>query len=386
VKERGHPLIRTGALALGLVAAGAAGWAPTIAPAAGEIAAGALADGDAATAGLAGAIEALRAATTGEAQIAALTGAIRAYEVALADLRDALRQASLRERALAPRIAEGSARLAAVLGALGTIGPEPDARVLLHPGGPLEALRAGLVLAEAGDALAAGLAPLRADMDEAAALAALRTDAEGQLTAGLAAVQAARAALARAMADRTDLPLRLADDPAALEMLAEDARTIAELALGLAPDPGLASAAAGFADARGRLPLPVGGRLLRGFGEPDAAGIARPGLVVATMPGALVTAPAAGTVRFRGRLGDYGNVIILEPGTGYLLVFAGLGEAHVATGEMVAAGAPLGLMPVGAAQGEGAAGGGIADQTLYMELRMAGEPVDPAGWFGIVPR
>jgi septal ring factor EnvC (AmiA/AmiB activator) len=386
VKAGARRLVRAGALALGIFAAGTAAWMPTLAPAADGGAGGALAGGDAAADALEGAIEAMRAATTGKAQIAALTEAIRAYEAALAGLRDALRQAALRERALAPRIAEGAARLAAVLGALGAIGTAPDTRALLHPGGPVDALRAGLVLAEAGNALAAGLAPLRAAMDVAAALAALRTDAEGQLTAGLAAVQAARAALARAMADRTELPLRLADDPAALAMLAQDARTIADLALGLAPDPGLAAEAAGFEQARGRLPLPVGGRLLRGFGEADAAGVARPGLVFATMQGALVTAPVAASVRFRGGLGDYGKVIILEPGAGYLLVLAGLGETHVATGEMVAAGAALGLMPGAEGQGGLAAGGGIADQTLYMELRMAGEPIDPAGWFGLAPR
>jgi septal ring factor EnvC (AmiA/AmiB activator) len=46
----------------------------------------------------------------------------------------------------------------------------------------------------------------------------------------------------------------------------------------------------------------------------------------------------------------------------------------------------LGLMPGAEGQGALAAGGGIADQTLYMELRMAGEPIDPAGWFGFAPR
>ena len=64
---------------------------------------------------------------------------------------------------------------------------------------------------------------------------------------------------------------------------------------------------------RGHLPLPVKGQVIRGFGEKDAAGIARPGLVIATEPRALVTAPVAATIRYRGPLLDYGNVMILEP-------------------------------------------------------------------------
>ncbi len=55
---------------------------------------------------------------------------------------------------------------------------------------------------------------------------------------------------------------------------------------------------------RGSLPLPVTATVLHRFNEADAAGIVRPGWVLATGPGALVTAPAAATVRFQGPLLD----------------------------------------------------------------------------------
>jgi len=134
--------------------------------------------------------------------------------------------------------------------------------------------------------------------------------------------------------------------------------------------------------------MPVRGALLRRAGEPDAAGIRRPGMVVATRPQALVTAPAAATIRYLGPLLDYGKVMILEPGDGYLLVLAGLGEVYGAVGEVVPAGSPVGLMggrEAGAAealagQGDATAGSGRSE-TLYVELRRGAEPVDPAPWF-----
>ena len=85
---------------------------------------------------------------------------------------------------------------------------------------------------------------------------------------------------------------------------------------------------------------------------------------------------------------DYGNVIILEPEAGYLLILAGLDTVYVNTGAFIPAVGPLGLMHGGAqsdtkdlivatVQGSGAA----LSETLYMELRENGVPVDPAEWF-----
>ena len=135
------------------------------------------------------------------------------------------------------------------------------------------------------------------------------------------------------------------------------------------------------------LPLPVAGRLLRAAGEPDAAGIARPGLVLATDPAAIVTAPASGTVRYAGPLLDYGNVIILEPRPGTLLVFAGLSQVYARLSEIVTQGAPLGLMGGGSPGNadfllDSVAGGGASrSETLYIEVRQGGMPTDPATWF-----
>ena len=99
-----------------------------------------------------------------------------------------------------------------------------------------------------------------------------------------------------------------------------------------------------FASAMGTLPLPVQGWVLRQAGEADAAGIVRPGLVIATDPAALVTLPWPATIRYRGPLLDYGNVMIVEPASGYLLILAGLGTVFGETGDVLEAGAPVGFM------------------------------------------
>jgi murein hydrolase activator len=225
---------------------------------------------------------------------------------------------------------------------------------------------------------------LKAELQELADLRALQLSAGKVLERGLAAAQLARTALSQAISDRTDLPRRFTEDPDVLRGLLDSADTLDAFAAGLAPDPGSTTS---FADAAGRLPLPVLGTLLRAPGEADAAGVRRPGLTLATRPHALVTAPWPATIRYRGPLLDYGNVMILEPGDGYLLVLAGLDILYGEVGEVVATDAPLGLM--GGPKATSAefmtltpdGSGGRDTETLYMELRQGAQPVDPMPWF-----
>jgi septal ring factor EnvC (AmiA/AmiB activator) len=84
--------------------------------------------------------------------------------------------------------------------------------------------------------------------------------------------------------------------------------------------------------------------------------------------------------------------MILEPGDGYLLVLAGLDVVYGEVGEVVAGGAPLGLMGGSAAVTEEFATdstdgtGGRETETLYMELRQGAVPVDPLPWFAPLAR
>lgn len=342
-----------------------------------------------ASADLEEAVAALDAATEARDRVAALSQTIRAYESGLAALRGALREAALREATLQLAFDAKRDGIGRLLGVLATMEANPGPLLLLHPEGALGTARSGMILADVTPALQSEAAALRAELQELADLRALQLSAGEVLQTGLAKAQAARTELSQAISDRTDLPRRFTEDPEVLKGLVDSADTLDAFAAGLSPDAG---ADASFAGEKGRLPLPVLGTILRRPGEADAAGVRRPGVTLATQARALVVAPWPATIRYRGPLLDYGNVMIVEPGDGYLLVLAGMETLYGEVGEVVAAEAPLGLMggpattSVEFVAGAPDGSGGRGSETLYMELRQGAVPVDPMPWFAGLAR
>lgn len=323
------------------------------------------------------AAEQLAAADGAQDRIAALTATVRAYETGLAALRSALRAAEIRETALQAGFAAERAQLSRLVGVLTRLEATPKPVFLLHPDGPLGAARAGMMVADLTPAVAEQARSLKARLEELRLIRAAQATTRDLLAEGLRDVQAARVALGDAMDRRIALPDRVRPDPALMRQLLQGSDSLDGFAAGLT---GLAApeAPVGFAARKGKLALPVAAQVLRGFNQPDPAGVARPGLVLAAAPRALVTAPSAATILYVGPFLDYGNVMVLEPEDGFLLVLAGLADTYGQIGEIVAVGAPLGLMP-------GADGITVAGQTrretLYLELRQGGTPLDPRQWF-----
>lgn len=319
-------------------------------------------------------------------RVEALTATVRAYEEGLTALREGLRRAALRERALRTAFAARRDEIAGLTAALAALDRADAPLMLLHPAGPLGAARSGMLMEAVAPALRSEARRLSAEIEEARLLRALQEGSTATLTEGLRGAQEARLALGQAISERTELPRRYADDPQALAALLAGADTLESFAAGLTAVPLVGSnpVTQSFQALKGRLPLPVASQPLRAFGEADAAGVTRPGQVRATQPQALVTAPAAATIRYAGPLLDYGNVIVLEPDAGYLMVLAGLGQSYVTADQVVDAGAPLGLMGgalAAPADGGQEGSGGAPPETLYMELRVDGVPVDPKEWF-----
>ncbi|WP_407926017.1 murein hydrolase activator EnvC family protein [Cochlodiniinecator piscidefendens] len=334
---------------------------------------------------------ALQEANQARDRVAALTQTIQAYEEGLGALREGLRQAAVREAAIAIVFDAKREQIAQLLGVLQSMQNAPAPVLLLHPSGPMGTARSGMILSEITPALQAQADELRFQLEEVSLLRALQEGAAATLLEGLKGVQDARTALSQAISDRTELPIRFTEDPAQLQALLQSSETLSGFADGLAdlPETDLEIDTPDFASAQGELTLPVSGTVLRRFGETDAAGVVRPGLLIATRPSSLVTAPWPATLRYRGPLLDYGNVMILEPEEDTLLVLAGLGIVYGEVGEVVSAGAALGLMPQKPGQEDGIllnvtdGSGNDRTETLYIELRQGNDPVDPAIWFAI---
>ncbi len=331
----------------------------------------------------------LEAAQSARDRVRALTETVTAFEEGLGALRSGLRQASAREAQLSAQLIAQEREIASLLAVLQRVGGASSPVILLHPGGPTGAARAGMLVAEVTPALSAKAADVRRDLEELQALAALQTDASTRLEAALQQVQEARAALNQAMADRTDLPKRFVSDPINEAILIDTAETLDEFAAGLDRVilEEIAIVPPDLAGDKGALDLPVRGRLLRAADEADAAGIRRPGIIMATQPAALVTSPVPATIRYVGPLLDFGQVVILEPQAEVLFVFAGLETVYGAAGDVIKADAPLGLMGgVGdkiAAElsTDGDQTGTGRSETLYIEVRVNNTPEDPSDWF-----
>ncbi len=323
-------------------------------------------------------------------RVEALTETVRAYEEGLLALREGVRQAALRERAILFIFDAERERLSRLLGVLQSIQAAPGPSLLLHPEGPLGTARAGMIVADVTPAVASEAEVLRAQLEELTQLRAVQEAALTQLSDGLSGVQTARATLSQAIAERRTLPSPQALNTDAMQTILQNALSLDDFAEALRIQRPTATATLpNFADAQGALQPPVLGTVLRQFNEPDAAGVARPGLVLATRPNALLTAPWPSIVRYAGQLLDYGNVIILEPEADYLMIIAGSETVFVEAGQLLQANAPIGLMPGPDTTGEelimpeSPGGGAILSETLYLELRQAGRTVDPTEWFTI---
>ncbi len=332
----------------------------------------------------------LQSATKSRDRVAALTETVQAYEAGLAALREGLRRAAIREAQIGRELKAQEGEIARLLGVLQGMGQGPAPVMLLHPEGPMGTARSGMILADVTPALETRAAKLRYDLEEISILRELQEGAADELQSGLTGVQSARTSLSQAISDRTNLPVRFADDPVKTALLIASTETLEGFASGLSviqEDDAEAEVLPDVAFRMGDLSLPVESQVLRRAGEADAAGIRRPGLVLATRPNALVTSPTAATIRYRGPLLDYGNVMILEPQAGLMFVLAGMDTVFGDAGEVIPEGSPVGLMggqdpKIGSILStSGDLTGNERTETLYIEVRQGKDAVDPQIWF-----
>lgn len=332
----------------------------------------------------------LAAASGARDRVDALTRTIGAYEDGLNAMRQGLRQAALRERVILAEFDAASADLSRLLAVLMNIQDVQGPLGIIHPAGPLGTARSGMIVSDVTPAVRNRADELRASLEELATIRALQESAADRLQVGLRGAQDARAALSQAISNRSDLPLRFVADEQAMAVLVNSAEDLQDFASGLLDmkiNTAIDDPVRDFQAAKGTLDLPVDGRLLRGFNQADAAGITRPGLILSAQPGALVTAPWPATIRYAGPLLEYGNVMILEPEAGTLMILAGMNVLYGQVGQVISPGAAVGLMGgelpdvdsflLNSENGAGSS----QTETLYIEFRNGIDPIDPADWF-----
>lgn len=129
-----------------------------------------------------------------------------------------------------------------------------------------------------------------------------------------------------------------------------------------------ASQPVSFSLMKGRLPWPAHGSLVALSGR--AARLHR-GLTIKASEGDPIEAVAAGTVVFADTFRGYGNLCIIDHGTGYHTLYAHALEITVRVGERVEAGQVIGRV---------GSSGAAETPRLYFELRHRGRPIAPRAW------
>ena len=332
---------------------------------------------------------ALQEAVEARDRVRALTETVRAFEAGLGAMREGLRQVATREATLTRRLEARDGEIAQLLGVIQTIEISPPPVLMLHPSGPVGSARSGMMLADVTPGLARKAQELRSDLEEVQTLRLLQQSALDKMEQGLAGIQKARAELSQAIADRPDLPTRFTEDPVRTAILISSTETLGGFASGLSliGVEEIEDTDIDISEQKGEIDLPVQGVILHRAGDADAAGIRRDGIIVATRPRALVVSPVSATIRYRGPLLDLGNVVILEPQAETLFVLSGLDEVYGDTGQVIPAGTPVGIMGgttpnLGTILSLSSEGSGTdRSETLYIEVREGGSPVDPEDWF-----
>ena len=338
---------------------------------------------------------------------------VRDVEAKIDATRARLQSLDQREQVFQKSFAERRAVIIEILAALQRASRRPPPALLVQPDDALKALRTAITLgavvpemrAEA-DAIAGDLADLsrlrrtivseRADLSqdlERLANEQLRLnmliDARQKKQAvaeqSLTAEQQHAVDLARQADNLADLisQLEAAIDPAT--RAARDANRAIEKdatrpSLAALSDPGRLAPAVAFADTRGRLPLPVNGVPIRGFGASNGVGGTQKGVSIATHSGAEITSPCDGWVVYAGPFRSYGQLLILNAGGGYHVLLSGMERISVDLGQFVLTGEPVAVMG-GQAQVSAAVATGSKQPVLYVEFRKDGAPIDPNPWW-----
>ena len=174
------------------------------------------------------------------------------------------------------------------------------------------------------------------------------------------------ATLNRQVADRSQEIGRLRADEQRLERLVRELKSVLPL------DVPFPEGNERFAALKGRLPLPLAGRITARYGQPKGVGtLTWRGIFVAGKEGEPVHAISRGRVVYADWLRGFGLLLILDHGDGYMTLYGHNEALRQQTGDWVKAGQVIAT----------AGSTGDAPSTgVYFEIRRNGVPYDPLQW------
>ena len=128
----------------------------------------------------------------------------------------------------------------------------------------------------------------------------------------------------------------------------------------------------GFASRKGGLPQPIDGKIVTTFGRRYDAKASlytfHKGVDIQATPGSVVSAVSTGKVVFAGKIGGYGQLLILDHGDQYYSLVGQLGEALKGEGDEVKEGESIGRAA-------------LDGTPVYFEIRQRHVAVNPVPWF-----
>jgi septal ring factor EnvC (AmiA/AmiB activator) len=126
----------------------------------------------------------------------------------------------------------------------------------------------------------------------------------------------------------------------------------------------------GLVDLKGKMSLPVKGRVRHAFGQTRTAGLRWQGWQIGADTGSEVKTIAYGRVAYSDWLRGYGLLMIIDHGDGFMSLYANNESLLREVGDWVESGSGISTVGSSPFNGDG----------LYFEIRKDGKAVDPAVW------
>ena len=364
-------------------------------------------------------IESIRADRTRlSAALIATTAKVQDAERGVAAADDRVASLNAKANSISRSLLTRRAAIVEVLSALQRMGANPPPAILIRPGDMAEAVRVAMILSSLIPDLKGQAEGLRREVDDLsktresisreraelarnassmalekerlAALVEARQQALSSAEEALASQQRRAGDLATQASSLKDLIARLDAEEAQRKTAADTARAAdeqtakeieAKAQAARVARPARLEPEIAFADAKGRLPLPAAGTILKTFGSSDGFGGIEHGVSIETLAGAVVSAPMDGSILFSGPYRTYGQLLIINAGGGYYVLLAGMDRISVSSGQFVLSGEPVGAMGDGTTRMAAAVAVGAMQPVLYIELRKDGTAIDPGPWW-----